>query len=134
CGKGAISSGVERHVDIVEVGGSKPPSPTTAGEVVTCGVTTPMSFKVEGNPKGRRNTGRGSKPPSPTTAGEVVPCGVTTPMSFKVEGNPKGRRNTGRGSKPPSPTTAPTSCKIRHFRPCVRADGALKFASPQRSA
>lgn len=27
----AISSGVERHVDIVEVGGSKPPSPTIAG-------------------------------------------------------------------------------------------------------
>ena len=25
---GAISSGVERHVDIVEVGGSRPPSPT----------------------------------------------------------------------------------------------------------
>jgi hypothetical protein len=24
----AISSGVERHVDIVEVGGSRPPSPT----------------------------------------------------------------------------------------------------------
>ena len=27
-GNWAISSGVERHVDIVEVGGSKPPSPT----------------------------------------------------------------------------------------------------------
>ena len=27
----AISSGVERHVDIVEVGGSKPPSPTRPG-------------------------------------------------------------------------------------------------------
>jgi hypothetical protein len=25
----AISSGVERHVDIVEVGGSRPPSPTS---------------------------------------------------------------------------------------------------------
>lgn len=29
--QGAISSGVERHVDIVEVAGSKPASPTTPG-------------------------------------------------------------------------------------------------------
>ena len=37
---GAISSGVERHVDIVEVGGSKPPSPTIIGPSRECGTVT----------------------------------------------------------------------------------------------
>ena len=33
----AISSGVERHVDIVEVGGSKPPSPTNTYRLAKVG-------------------------------------------------------------------------------------------------